>query len=346
MRHARRALRVLAVLALAGLGSLWEYDRLAPRPGPWLQAAGLQAQYARVAGHRLRYVRAGHGPAVVLVHGFGSSLYTWKDQIPGLATDHEVVALDLPGFGLSDRPADLSIEDLPRAVAGLMDRLEIPRAALVGSSMGGATAAIVAGRRPQRVSALVLVDAAGFRMRPEQRPRFVRIAMSPLGGMLTRLPGQRLFVELALRDVLREPRLLTRERVAEYLQAAGQPGSAASARSLGVSMAGRYEAVQDALPLVRAPTLVVWGGDDDWIPVADAERFRAAIAGARSVTIAGCGHLPQEQRPQELLRLLREFLGSAEAGASAAGPGAISASNRSASRGPSGPAGSAGTGAR
>jgi pimeloyl-ACP methyl ester carboxylesterase len=309
----RRALRAaaaaLAAIALCAAG-LALYDRAAPAPEPWLEAAGLEARFAVVGGHRLRFVRTGRGPSVVLVHGFGSSLYTWKDVIAGLAADHDVVALDLPGFGLSDRPPDLSIEELPRAVVGLMDRLEIRSAALVGSSMGGAAVAIVAGRRPERASALVLVDAAGFHLGPGERPFFVRLAMSPLGGLLSRLPGQRLFVELALRDVLREPRLLTDERVAEYLQGTRQPGSPAAIRSLGASLEERYGAVEDALPGVRAPALVVWGRDDGWIPVADAERFRAAIAGARLVTIAGCGHLPQEQKPQELLRVLLEFLSS------------------------------------
>jgi pimeloyl-ACP methyl ester carboxylesterase len=83
-------------------GGLGE-DSLAQPPGP----------QELVAGCRLRYVRAGQGPAVVLVHGFGSSLATWKDVIPVLARGHEVVALDLPGFGFSDQPADLSVEDFP-----------------------------------------------------------------------------------------------------------------------------------------------------------------------------------------------------------------------------------------
>ena len=146
-RAVRRIVTRLAVLlALVGalVGALAVYDRPPVAPGTWLAAAGLEARHETVDGHRLRYVRAGSGPAVVLVHGFASSLYTWKDVIPALAAGHDVVALDLPGFGQSDQPADLSFEDFPRAVLGLMDRLGIGKAALVGNSMGGATAAIVA----------------------------------------------------------------------------------------------------------------------------------------------------------------------------------------------------------
>lgn len=318
MRRALRAAVALALLLALVLAGLAAYDRFAPRPASWLEAAGLQARFETVAGHRLRYVRTGSGPAVVLVHGFGSSLYTWKDVIPGLCADHDVVALDLPGFGLSDQPADLTVEDLPRAVVGLMDRLQLRSAALVGNSMGGAAAALAAARHPERASALVLVDAAGFNMGPAQRPRFVRLAMSPAGELLARLPGKRLLVELVLADVLHDRRLLTQERVAEYLQSARRPGGFASVRSLGASLESRYGVVQDALADVRAPTLVVWGREDAWIPLADAARFAAAIAGARQVTIDDSGHLPQEERPQELLRVLREFLREVEAGGRAA----------------------------
>ena len=309
-----RAVSALAVLLGLALGGLAGYDRSAPRPVPWLEAARLQARFCTVDGHRLRYVRTGSGPRIVLVHGFGSSLYTWKDVIPELAIDHDVVALDLPGFGLSDQPPGLSVEDLPRAVVGLMDALQVRSATLIGNSMGGAAVALVAARHPDRTSALVLVDAAGFHMGAHQRPIFVRIAMSPLGALIARLPGKRLLVELALRDALHDRRLLTDERVAEYLQAARRPGGFAAVRSLGASLESRNGVVQDALAGVRAPTLVVWGREDAWIPLADAARFAAAIAGARQVTIEGCGHLPQEERPQELLRVLREFLRSAEPG--------------------------------
>ena len=138
--------------------------------------------------------------------------------------------------------------------------------------------------------------------------------MSPLGAWLARLPGKRLLVELALRGVLHDRRLLSDERIAEYLQGARRPGGFAAVRSLGASLEQHDRVVQDALSSVRAPTLVVWGREDAWIPLSDAARFAAAIAGARQVTIADSGHLPQEERPQELLRVLRSFLRQVETG--------------------------------
>jgi pimeloyl-ACP methyl ester carboxylesterase len=260
----------------------------------------------------VRYVRTGSGPAVVLVHGFGSSLYTWKEVIPALAAAHDVVALDLPGFGESDRPADLSFEDLPRAVLGLIDRLGIARASLVGNSLGGATAALVAAESPGRVSALVLIDSAGLDRGPSERPRLVRFVMSPAGSMIARLPGKRLVVEASLRQVFHDAALVTPERVSEYLAAARRPGTFPAMRRLGASLRERAFVVREALPRIVAPTLVLWGDDDRWIPIAHADRFVAAIPGARKGVIPACGHVPQEEKPEEVARLLLEFL--AEAG--------------------------------
>ena len=220
-------------------------------PGAWLAASGLEARYEIVDGHRLRYVRAGSGPAVVLVHGFASSLYTWKDVIPALAAGHDVVALDLPGFGQSDQPADLSFEDFPRAVLGLMDLLGIGKATLVGNSMGGATAAVVAAERPERVQALVLIDAAGFNLGPSERPRMVSFAMSRAGSLLACLPGKRLVVEASLRQVFHDAAHVTPERISEYLAAARRPGTVPAIFSLGASSAGRPAIVAQSLPRIR-----------------------------------------------------------------------------------------------
>ena len=259
---------------------------------------------------------------MVLLHGFGSSLYTWKDVIPALAASHDVVALDLPGFGESDQPKDLSFEDLPRAVLGLMDRLGIMRAALVGNSMGGATAVVVAAEKPERVAALVLIDAAGFNLGPSERPGMVSVAMSRAGSLLARLPGKRLVVEASLRQVFHDPVHVTPERLSEYLAAARRPGTFPAIRSLGASLADRTAVVSQALPRIGAPTLVLWGDDDRWITIAHADRFVAAIPGARKVVIPACGHVPQEEKPEEVARLLLAFLAEAESRGSASTPSA------------------------
>ena len=304
----RRTLLVGLLLVALGLAAATWYDRPPVTPGSWLAGAGLEARYETLGRQRVRFVRAGAGSAVVLIHGFASSIYTWKDVIPALAARHDTIALDLPGFGESDRPADLSLEDLPRAVIGLMDRLGIERAALVGNSMGGGAAAIVAATAPGRVSRLVLIDAAGFNMEPQGLPGIVRVTTSWAASVLGLLPAKRLVVESALRQVFHDDSLVTKERVSEYLAPTQRPGSFEALRSFGASLGDHPEAVAAALPAISVPTLVIWGDDDRWIPLADADRFVAAIKGARKVVVPACGHTPQEEKPAEVARLLLEFL--------------------------------------
>jgi pimeloyl-ACP methyl ester carboxylesterase len=142
---------------------------------------------------------------------------------------------------------------------------------------------------------------------------------SPLGSALSWLPGKRLVVEMALRQVFADDSHLTDERVSAYLAPVLRPGAFPAIRSLGASLRSHENAVRDALPSIQAPTLVVWGREDRWIPLAHADLFVAAIPGAKRAVIHGCGHVPQEEVPEELLRLVRGLLRAGEEPPSASG---------------------------
>jgi len=278
-------------------------------PGPtgrWMRQLHLRPQYDTVAGHKVRYVRMGQGPPLVLLHGFASSIYSWSELIPELAKQHTVVALDFPGFGGSEVPPHLSREDFPPVVTGLLDRLRLSRASLVGNSMGGAVAAAVAARQPDRVDRLVLVDSAGFIQR-SQGPWILRVAGTRLGSsVLEGLPVRRRLTVSALHQVFADPSRVTPEKVDEYLAPLIRPGVARAMASL---LAGADDSDFPALARqIRAPTLVLWGDKDAWIPVAQADLFVAAIPGARKVVLAGCGHVPQEECPDRVVQLVTGFL--------------------------------------
>jgi pimeloyl-ACP methyl ester carboxylesterase len=312
----RRALGVIGGLTAVLIIGLVLRGEAPPGPtGAWLQAADLTPRYETVEGSRVRYLRAGRGPAVVLLHGFASSIYTWKDVLPALREGHDVVALDLPGFGGSDQPADLSFESYPRVVRALLDRLGIARVDLVGNSMGGAVAVVLAATAPSRVGRLVLIDAAGFNLAARERPFLIRLAGSgPMAAVLDHLPVRRLMVRAALRQVFHDPALVTRDRVEEYAAPMLRPGAPAAIRSLLATLRLHPTAVAELVPRVQAPTLILWGAHDAWIPPRDADRFARAIAGSRTVVLEDCGHLPQEERPAEVARLLVEFLDSSPPG--------------------------------
>ncbi len=310
----RRTLRSgLAVLVLLLVGLLLWPEAKPGLTGGWLKAAGLEPRFETLEGVRVRYVERGSGPSLVLLHGFASSIYTWKDVLPALSRERRVVALDFPGFGQSDQPADLSFDLFPRVVLGLMDRLGIHRATLVGNSMGGAVAVVIAARRPERVERLVLIDAAGYNTDPGERPWILRLVSSrPASGVLDRLPLRGALVRLGLQQVFFDDSRVTPERVDEYLAPLLRPGTTAAIRSLMSSRSVRPSLVAELAPEVKVKALILWGREDRWIPVAHADRFAAALAGSRKIVIGACGHLPQEERPDEVIRLLGDFLGFAE----------------------------------
>lgn len=305
---ARHLVLVFALLALAAI-VFWPGAPAGPT-GHWLERAGLEPKVAVVAGQRVRYVRSGRGSAIVLVHGLGSSLYTWKDVIGPLSRSHEVVALDLPGFGQSELPPDLTADVFPSVVVGLMDQLGLAQASLVGHSMGGAVATVVAADSPERIRRLVLLDAAGFNLEPADRPWLLRLLGSDVGGLLARLPRRRFLTTLGLRQVFFDGSHVTAERIDEYLAPFERPGATEALRSLlGPRGLGAFSSFGDVVRRVVAPTLVIWGREDRWIPLEQADRFQAALPpSARKVILDRCGHMPQEEHPGAIAKVLDEFL--------------------------------------
>ncbi len=292
-------------------------------------AAGVPPRYETVDGLRIRYVRKGHGPPLVLLHGLGSSIYTWKDVWPTLAAHHDVIAMDLPGFGDSGVPEHPTGETAMRSVVGLMDRLAVARASIVGNSLGGAIAVAIDARAPARVDRLVLVDAAGYNFKLADRPWILRVAAAVPPAVVAALPV-RPMMTLALRQVFHDDGLVTPARVAAYVEPLRRPGAAAALNRL--LMAPDALGFPEVIRRVQAPTLIIWGRYDEWIPLRDATRFAADIPGAR-VAFVEAGHMPQEERPAETAALIEDFLSAA-----------ISAPGPPASPAPSGPPSSPGTG--
>jgi pimeloyl-ACP methyl ester carboxylesterase len=252
---------------------------------------------------------AGDGLPILLLHGTSASLHTWDGWVEALAPTRRVIRVDLPGFGLTGPfpHDDYHVTRYVDFVIALLDRLEIPRAIIAGNSFGGQLAWETAATAPERVAALILVDAAGYPNAPESIPIGFRIALTPaLQPLMTRFLPRRM-VEASLHDVYGDPARVTVELVDRYYDLALRAGNR---RALGLRLeqAIHHEARAERIASLAQPTLILWGGRDRLIPSQNADRFARDIRGSRLVMFDGLGHVPHEEDPAATAAAVRSFL--------------------------------------
>jgi pimeloyl-ACP methyl ester carboxylesterase len=264
-----------------------------------------------LGGRRVRYVDlgSGDGPPIVFVHGLSGNWQNFLENVPRLAGERRVVALDLPGFGESDDPRDgITMPGYGRTVDELSERLELGEVVLVGNSMGGFVAAETAIQFPQRVERLVLASAAGItsnHLRREPVMAWGRAAMmaGSRGAAEKRMAIARPRLRhLAFSTIMRHPSLIAPEMLWEMSQGAGR---AAFRPALEAILDYDF---RDRLAEIRSPTLIVWGREDMLVPVEDADAYERQIAGARKIVLDDTGHVPMIERPRTFNDALVEFV--------------------------------------
>jgi pimeloyl-ACP methyl ester carboxylesterase len=301
---------VLVVLAVAA----WLKLR-----GPDIPYAELDAKYAGPGsgfvdlpgGLKVHVQETGNpaGRTVVLLHGFGDSFTSWEGWVPVLAADYRVIAVDLPGHGLTRAP-----EGYVPTSAGLVDAVEgvaaarnLTSFALAGNSLGGGVAWNYALRHPERLSALILVDAAGWPQPPPAHlPLAFRMLRYRIGRWLLSHIDNRPLIEEGLRIDVYDPSVITPAFIDRWAEFQRAPGHRAILMS--VNPAALAAATAAALAAIRAPTLVLHGENDPLIEVASGRKFAAAIPGATLITYPHVGHLPQVEVPERSARDVAAFL--------------------------------------
>lgn len=300
----RYGLLPLAIVVGAALAWLYTPDK---------RRAELETIYARppsifieVAGIRLHVRDTGPktAPALIFLHGFGSSLQTWDKWADELEADHRVIRYDLPGFGLTgaDPARDYSDRRSVAILLALMDRLGVSRASVVGNSMGGRIAWTFAALNPNRTDKLVLISPDGFAS-PGLEYGVTSKAPLMLRALPYALPSFGLRESLA--PAFANADVMTDALFSRYRDMMLAPG----VRQAIVDRMNQMVLV-DPVPLlkgIQSPTLVMWGENDGMIPFANSADYLRALPNATLAALPGVGHIPQEEAPTTVA-IVRKFL--------------------------------------
>ncbi|HEY9736388.1 MAG TPA: alpha/beta fold hydrolase [Trichocoleus sp.] len=275
-------------------------------------------------GYNIAYVVEGTGQPLVLIHGFGASSGHWRKNIPVLAAaGYQVFALDLLGFGNSDKPAIAYSVELWQELLQDFWTVFIQRPAVfAGNSIGGLLALMVLANHPEIAAGGVLLNAAGgLNHRPDELNLPLRLVMGTftklvssrwLGPLLFQQVRQKHRIRGSLRQVYGNKAAITEELVNMLHQPALDPGAQRVFAAILTAPPGPRPT--DLLPQIRQPLLVLWGEDDPWTPIKGAEVYKnltTAIEGKAPVTfysIPQTGHCPHDERPETVNALMLDWL--------------------------------------
>lgn len=266
-----------------------------------------------VKGHLMAYLDNGEGHPVILIHGFGGSMWQWEHQQRPLSAQFRLITPDLIGSGLSAKPdIEYRPEQMLDYFVGFMDALQIRQAALVGNSMGAGLAIAMALTYPDRVSQLVLVDGLPAHVRERVTSPSIKRALDTSAPSWLASFGNWLFggmmIESVLKEIVHDPALLTPAVIERSNRNRQRPG-----------IIPPLMAVRDTLPLweagfarrigeIRHPTLILWGEEDRVFPLSVGEELQQTIKGATLIRIPKSGHIPQWERPDLANRAMINFL--------------------------------------
>lgn len=263
--------------------------------------AQAQEKFVTVFGAKIRYLEAGekNETVVILLHGLGANAESWQMNIAKLAEKFHVFVPDQVGFGKSDKPfLKYRVATYVDFLDKFMSELKIEKAHLVGNSMGGWIAALMALKYPNRVEKLVLVDSAGIL--PE---RFNENEIYQLNN------STRDEIRSNLKRLFATPFFQNNEAlVDQFLTQRVLANDGYTISALIESIKRKEDFLNGQLGQIKKPTLIIWGKQDGLLPLSDAYKFNAEIQGSKLVIFDNCGHVPQVEKSAEFNRTVEEFL--------------------------------------
>jgi pimeloyl-ACP methyl ester carboxylesterase len=309
-----KLMRIILAVVIAIVAAAWLWLR-----GPDIPYATLESRYGGAnsryvdlpGGYHVHYTDDGDPnlPLLVLLHGFADSFTTWEGWVGELKPLYHIISVDFPGHGLTRAPegSRLTGEGLADFVDAFAAALSLPKFAVAGNSMGGGAAWQLAVRHPDRLNALILVDAAGFPndKSPQKIPLAFKILQYPIGRLILSKIDNRPLIEQGLKADVYDSSLITPfivDRFAEFQRA---PGHRVILMTVGMGAPG---STAELLSSIKLPTLILWGENDPLIEVPAAHKFAAAILGAKLIIYPQVGHLPQLEIPKRSAADVAEFL--------------------------------------
>lgn len=255
------------------------------------------SKFMEIDDMKIHYRDVGEGPTVILIHGLFSSLHTWDGWVDEMRGHFRVITLDLPGFGLTGAPEDMdkyTEEYVLLMFSKFVDYMDLEKVSLAGNSFGAYIAARYAASNPDRVEQLILLDPVGY---PHERPWVFGLPKKPGLNVLTKFSQPPFIVTMNLEQVYGDIERLSKSNHYRYIHMSQRPGAKA-AYLKAMTFLSDENAIQP-FASIRAPTLLMWGVLDRWVPISQAELWRKDVSNTQFISYPGVGHVPMEELPYQ-----------------------------------------------
>lgn len=307
MRKAAYATSLMALIfiSLCGVNSV---DCRAATASPQPRESSFQYR-----GISIHYEERGRGLPLILLHGYGASTYSWRHVLPYFSKSYRVIAIDLKGFGLSDKPtdSDYSVLEQSRMVNEFIRVRRLENVVLAGHSLGGAVSLLACltqsdqGGHP--ISKLILIDPASYK---QDLPLFISILTVPIINELSlSLTSSNFKSRMILRKAFFDPSKITEEMVTTYGANLSLPGASQALIQTAKQMVpSNLEEISERYKRIDIPVLLIWGENDEIVPLEVGRKLAGNIPNSKLVVVPNCGHVPQEECPSQAMEAMETFL--------------------------------------
>jgi pimeloyl-ACP methyl ester carboxylesterase len=278
-------------------------------------AAGIQSSKSsfEYRGISIHYEDQGQGQPLILVHGYGASTYSWRHVSPYFSKSYRVIAIDLKGFGLSDKPmdGDYSVLEQSRIISEFIRFHRLENVVLAGNSLGGAVSLLTylmqSDQSAHRISKLILIDTASY---PQDLPFFISILRVPIINELSLyLTSSNFKSRMILRKAFFDHSKIMEEMVTTYGANLSLPGaSQALIKTAKQMLPSNLEKLSERYKSIAVPVLLIWGEKDEIVPLEVGRKLAGNIPNSKLVVIPDCGHVPQEECPGRAIEAMESFL--------------------------------------